>query len=95
MKKWLGQLELSLSLVGFGFLLVKGSFSTVGWSEALGITLVLVVHYAKSLVPERTTKTLEVAQVQAALQDLEHMKEDVNTLKLAAGLKLPGPKPPR
>lgn len=84
--KWRESLESNLSLVALTFFLIKGSFWTVGWSVTVGIVLVLIVHYTKSLVPAKQ-KTADAAQVIKALEDVEKLKSEVSTLKLAAGLK--------
>lgn len=91
MRRWLGEFDLSMTLIAFGFLILKGSFSIVGWSEAVGVALVLIVHYARSLVPEKKKTSLDVAQIEKALQEIESLKEDVARVKLAAGFR-PGAK---
>lgn len=63
---------------------------TITWSETLGIVLVLVVHYAKALIPEQKTLVSYdedfFGEIKRLRKEVGDLKSELNGLKLVGGL---------
>lgn len=87
--KWKPQC--SLSVTAFTFFLVKASFWTVTWSEAVAIFLVLAIHYAKGLMPSRPDPIqIKPEAVQEALAKLAEQTVEIEKIKAALAFRVPG-----
>lgn len=93
MKKWLSNLKNQIHLTHWilAYVIIKAFFApNILLTESLIIAIVLVVHYAKALVPKQ--KTL-VSYDEDFFQEIKRLRDEVatqrtelNNLKLAAGI---------
>jgi len=63
---------------------------TILWSEILGIAIVLVVHYAKRLIPEQKTLVSYeddfFSEIKRLREEVSQQRRELSDMKLISGL---------